>query len=172
MVIDALEFARNGYRGSHVLNGHRLTAEFTRLCQDLPGPQNGIVNWEISGDFDVNTGFAWLDINAQGKVLLSCQRCLQALYYKISVSNRLRLLASDAQLESMEALESEGDGVDYEYIVASQRLDVLQLIEDELILVLPFAPKHDVCPSLDNDKTTNDIAETSPFAVLKQLKKH
>lgn len=171
MVIDALEFARAGHGGLHVLNGHSRTAKLTRLCQDLPSPQNGTVDWEISGDFDSNTGLAWIDVKANGGVLLNCQRCLQVFGYQLNVSNRLRLLANETQLKSMEALESEGDGVDYEYIVASQSLDVLQLIEDELILVLPFAPKHEVCPSLDNDKTTKDIAASSPFAVLKQLKK-
>lgn len=172
MVIDALDFAYNGIGGSRVLNGHGLTSEFKRLCQDLPEPQNGTIDWEISGDFDANTGFVWLDVKAKGSVLLECQRCLQAFEYPLLIANRLRLLANEAQLKSMEALESEGDGVDYEYIVASHNLNVLHLIEDELILVLPFAPKHDVCPSADNDKTINDIAETSPFAVLKQLKKH
>ncbi len=171
MVIDALEFARLGFRGQRILNGHKNTAEFIRLCQGLPNLQKGLITWSLAGRYDQATGFAWLDIKAQGSVSLSCQRCLKPFDYELNVDNSLRLLADEAQLQSMESLESEGDGVDYEYIVADQRLDVLRLIEDELILVLPYAPKHDVCPSSEVDKILNESAKTSPFAMLKQLKK-
>jgi uncharacterized protein len=31
-------------------------------------------------------------------------------------------------------------------LVASKQFDLLALIEDELIMAMPFAPAHDVCP--------------------------
>src|SRR5699024_9170986 len=146
MVIDPMEFARLGIRGVRILNGQRQTLEFIRLCQGLPSQQQGAIDWEISGTYEQATGFAWLDIKASGSVLLTCQRCLQPFEYNLQVANSLRLLSSEAQLRSMEDLEAEGDGVDYEYIVSKPDTDLMQLLEDELILALPYAPKHEVCP--------------------------
>ena len=170
MVIDAFKFARLGLNGERVLNGNRPTAEFLRLCQDLPDHQDGLIKWQLTGSHNPSTGFAWLSIKAQGNVLVSCQRCLKPFTYHLNVDNKLRLLADAAQLEELEKLESEGVGVDYEYVVASQHFDIMQLLEDELILVLPFAPKHDDCPSLDQTEPVK-LAKKSPFAVLEQLKK-
>src|SRR3546814_10899932 len=61
-----------------------------------------------------------------------------------------------------------------ERIVGSQRLDVLELVEDEIILGLPYVPMHDVCPSLPeslSQEPDTDPARPSPFAALSQLKK-
>ena len=54
-------------------------------------------------------------------------------------------------------------------IVGSQACDIRDLLEDEALLALPQAPKHEVCPDtklLDNLKTE----KVSPFAGLKNLK--
>lgn len=172
MVIDAFKFARLGLNGERVITGQGQIADFLRLCQDQPGHQNGLVKWQLDGNYDDNTGFAWLHIQAQGDIMLGCQRCLKPFSHQLNVDNSLRLLADESELELLEKLESDGVGVDYEYIVGGQHFDVMQLLEDELILVLPFAPKHDVCPSLDDTELLDKLAKPSPFAVLEQLKKH
>jgi uncharacterized protein len=53
----------------------------------------------------------------------------------------------------------------------------MSLIEDQVILGLPYVPKHDVCPSLKFEQTEPVAIEVdmpvkvSPFNVLKYLKK-
>ena len=54
-------------------------------------------------------------------------------------------------------------------------MDATGLVEDELILALPFAPMHEVCPGGGADAATDDAPDTgrpSPFAALARLKKH
>ncbi|CAM3767047.1 Large ribosomal RNA subunit accumulation protein YceD OS=Castellaniella defragrans OX=75697 GN=HNR28_003026 PE=3 SV=1 [Castellaniella denitrificans] len=165
MVIDAAGFARAG----QALDGRIGTAELTRLCQDLPEPQDGEIRWQVRGRFDAPSGLAWLDVEAEGPVRVICQRCLEAFSLTLRVSSTLGLVETQAQLDAMDALEAEGNGPETEYLVADQRLDVLGLVEDELILALPYAPRHDVCPG-DGD-VPEPPRRPSPFAVLERLGK-
>ncbi|WP_345795775.1 YceD family protein [Castellaniella sp. MT123] len=168
MVIDALEFARAG----QVLEGTVVAREFTRLCQDLPEPQDAGFSWCLAGRQDAVSGLMWLDVRAQGNVRVICQRCMRPFQLALRVDNTLGLVRDTAQLEAMDALETEDDDPGPEYVVADRHLDVPALIEDELILVLPYAPRHDVCPDASDGSPRPGQAKPSPFAVLEQLRKH
>ncbi|MFA7475693.1 MAG: YceD family protein [Castellaniella sp.] len=115
------------------------------------------------------SGQAWLDVEAQGPVRVVCQRCLEAFDLTLRVSGTLGLVETQAQLDAMDALEAEGQGPEIEYLVSDQRLDVLGLVEDELILALPYAPRHETCPG-DGD-VPEPPRRPSPFAALKDLGK-
>jgi len=167
---DPLEFARGG-RG---LPDEVPVARFKRLCEGLPAPQTGSIAWRLAGRTDRQDN-AWLDVQARGRVRLVCQRCLEAMDWSLDVANSLRLLRTQAQLEAMDALEAEGRGEDAEYLVAEPRMDAPGLVEDELILALPFAPMHETCPGGGAGAATDDEPDTgrpSPFAALARLKKH
>ena len=61
-----------------------------------------------------------------------------------------------------------------EKVVGSHHFDLLAQIEDELILSVPYVPKHEVCPGAQA-KVSDALDEPavkrpSPFAVLEQLK--
>jgi uncharacterized protein len=63
-----------------------------------------------------------------------------------------------------------------EQIVGSPKFDLCELLEDELILEVPYVPRHDQCPeTAELDAQADEIASRqeppSPFAVLGQLKK-
>jgi len=165
MVIDAAGFARAGQS----LDGVTRTDQFARLCQDLPESQDGEIRWHVRGRFDAPTGRSWLDVKASGPVRVVCQRCLESFSLSLQVSSTLGLVDTQAQLDAMDALETEGQGTEIEYLVAEPRLDVLGLVEDELILVLPYAPTHDACPG--DGSTAEPPRRPSPFAVLKDLGK-
>ncbi len=169
MVIDASGDMAGFARAGRSLEGVTRTGQFARLCQDLPGQQDGDIRWRVRGRFDAPTGRSWLDVEAEGPVRVVCQRCLEAFSLTLRVSSTLGLVETQAQLDAMDALEAEGQGPEIEYLVAGQRLDVPGLVEDELILALPYAPRHDVCPG------GGDAAEPprrpSPFAVLERLGK-
>jgi len=168
VVIDALDFAF----ASRVLQGTLQASKLTRLCQDLPVPQDTEIRWRLAGRRDQVTGQLWLDIQAEGQVRVMCQRCLSPFLLALQVDNTVGLVRNQAQLDAMDELEASGEGTDTEYVVADQHLDVLGLLEDELILVLPYAPRHQDCPQTGVPETTPVQAKPSPFAVLEQLRKH
>jgi uncharacterized protein len=62
--------------------------------------------------------------------------------------------------------ELENDEVDVIEVGAGDRLDVLALIEDEIILALPLAPRHESCGL---PRTDCGAGRESPFAVLAGL---
>jgi uncharacterized protein len=168
MVIDGLEFAE----ACRVLEGTRAVSEFARLCQGLAASQDAEVQWRLAGRRDAGSGQLWLDVHAEGRVNVVCQRCLRPFSLPLRVDNTVGLVRTQAQLDAMDALEVEGEGPDVEYLVAERQMDVLALIEDELILVLPYAPRHEACPESDGQPADRPPAEASPFAVLGRLRKH
>jgi len=168
MVVDAVAFSRAG----RVLEGRRKASEFARLTQGLPVPQDAEITWRVAGRQDGGTGRLWLDVHAQGAVRLVCQRCLGPFALPLRVDNTVGLVKDQAELEALDALDAAGEGSDVEYLVADRQLDVLALIEDELILALPYVPRHDICPGAADDPGHRDVTKPSPFAVLEQLRKH
>jgi len=159
-VIDAFEFCRNnGYR-----EGVTPVAEMTRLAADCADP-SGEIAWSIQGG-QTRQGYPSMTLSVSGKVNLVCQRCLGPFAYEIDSSTMLVLGKDDADADEIEEVL---DDESIDVIVGSHEADIRQLLEDEALLALPQAPKHEVCPdtklmdSLKSDKV-------SPFAALKSLK--
>ena len=154
-LIDSVDFARNGKE----IRGEIAVSELSGLSDMLAksdGSLTYIVRGYREGDSDM------LGVSLQGTCTLRCQRCLGELEYPVSLESKLRLLPADRLGEA-----DEDDDVDA--IEAEPRLDVLALIEEELLLELPFAPMH---PEGECAPATNDLQQkASPFAVLAGLKK-
>lgn len=164
MVIDSIAFARLG----HELSGTLQVGSCSRLCQGLPSPQAGSVVWSLAGRHEPGADGAWLDVRAQGCVRAVCQRCLQPFDLELRVHRSLGLVESQSQLDAMDALQTEDP--DTEYMLAEAHLEVLELIEDELILAMPFAPHHEHCPAPMPGGAAPEDGRKSPFAVLATLK--
>ena len=159
-VIDAFEFCRNnGYR-----EGVTPVAEMTRLAADCADP-SGEITWSIQGG-QTKQGYPSMTLSVEGEVNLVCQRCLGPFAYHVDSSTMLVLGKDDADADEIEEVL---DDESIDVIVGSHEADLRQLLEDEALLALPQAPKHEVCPdtklidSLKSDKV-------SPFAALKSLK--
>ena len=152
--IDSIDFARNGGQ----LSGEIQIVNLSRLS-DLLSNSNGALNYRVVGLKE--GGLLKLEITLEGMCYLRCQRCLGELGYPIELKSQLQLLSA----EKLDELDDE----DEEAIEATKRLDVLALIEDELLLSLPFAPKHPVgkCVAPENDVQLS----ANPFAALAVLKK-
>jgi uncharacterized protein len=159
-VIDAFEFCRsNGYR-----EGVTPVAEMTRLAADCADP-SGEIRWSIQGG-TTPQGYPSMTLSVAGTVQLACQRCLAPFSYEIDSSTMLVLGRDDEQADEIEALL---DDESIDVIVGSNCCDIRDLLEDEALLALPQAPKHEVCPDtrlLDSLKSE----KLSPFAGLKNLK--
>jgi uncharacterized protein len=84
-------------------------------------------------------------------------------------------LASSRELVFVEPsgfVELAEEEADTDYLPAVDLLDVHELVEDEALLSLPMAPKHESgkCPGEGADATI--APAPNPFAVLSTLKKH
>jgi uncharacterized protein len=98
---------------------------------DAPAP----FAWRITGGEDAQLRPV-LAIRLDGVVPLVCQRCLGVLAWPVAQQTEVLLARSDAELAQLDT-DSET-----EVIVAAAPLDALALVEDELLLTVPYAPLH------------------------------
>jgi len=155
--IDSLDFA---CKGSEIQGEVPLT-EMHRLQDKLAVPE-GKISYVVRGFQDRN-GKPMLEVALTGLCQLRCQRCLDGLAYPIQLVSRL-LLVHESELD-----EFSDEGDEQDSIPADNRLDVLALLEEEILLSLPFAPAH---PSGACQLVAEGLgrSEKNPFAVLAGLK--
>lgn len=158
--IDAFEFCRtNSSR-----EGVTPVAEMTRLGKEC-ADTSGEVTWKVEGGSS-KQGYPRMRLTVAGEVQLVCQRCLAPFGYKIDSSTVLMLGKDDADADEIEEII---DDESIDVIVGDRSMNLMDLIEDEALLALPQAPKHEVCPDSSLlDKAKNEKA--SPFAGLQGLK--
>lgn len=168
--IDSLDFANN----NRELRGEIAMTEMPRLQDKLIVPDVGFehghkegVIYTLRGFRDKN-GQPMLKVALDGLCQLQCQRCLQGLIYPIKLVSQLRLVENWDE----SSIEEEEDEVDS--ILVDHHLDVLALFEEEILLNLPFAPRHpiDVCRPVKEGYVTEEIdqIEKNPFSVLSRLR--
>jgi uncharacterized protein len=133
--LDAFRLA--GERG--VIEG-TVDAQHLPRVIDLLGEGPATIAWRIEGAADA-MGRPALTIGLNGAVTLTCQRCLADFEWPIDQRTEV-LLARDER--EMAALDAESSA---EVVLARGPVDPLMLVEDELVLALPFAPRHpdDAC---------------------------
>jgi len=154
-VIDGLEFARTGAR----LQGDWPLADFPRLREALHACA-GSTRYELRG-VPEEQGRPALRLRLEGTLQLVCQRCLGALEFPFRIEVALQLAATQAEIDA-EPIEAAGP----ERIVAGREMPVHDLIEDELLLAIPIAPRHERCA----ERTAQVEGGThSPFAGLRGL---
>lgn len=159
-IIDAFEFCRlKEHRQGEisVADSSRLSGE----CVD----KSAVLSWSIDGGTS-SLGFEQLRLSVSGSVTLLCQRCLTPCTFEIASESSLILAKNDAHADEIEAMLDD-DTIDV--IVGSKELDVVVLIEDEVLLAIPLAPKHDRCPDTAALKALNGAKKISPFDALKRL---
>jgi uncharacterized protein len=153
--IDSVDFARNGKE----IRGEIAVSELSRLS-DMLAKSDGTLTYIVRGFREADRDM--LEVSLQGACTLRCQRCLGEMEYSVDFVSRLRLLPADKLDEAVEG-DDEMDAIE-----AEPRLDVVALVEDELLLGLPFAPRH---PEGQCVPATNDLQQkVNPFAVLAGLK--
>lgn len=161
LVIDAFEFCRT----NSTREGVTPVAEMERLAKDC-ADKSGAVTWHAEGGTS-KQGFPQMRLSVAGTVQLTCQRCLTPFAYEIDSATLLMLGESDANADEIEEIV---DDETIDVIVGTRSMNLMDLIEDEALLALPQAPKHEVCPDtglLDSVKSE----KKSPFEALRELKK-
>jgi uncharacterized protein len=107
-------------------------ADFSRLAHEFT---QGALFCRVVGRADQRGSFS-LHVSVSGAVSLTCQRCLGSLPYAVAVERTLYLARNEAELERLDALP------DSDAIQPGDRLSLVELVEDEVLLSLPLAPMH------------------------------
>jgi len=196
-LIDAFEFVRQPGREAQ---GTTALSRMVRLTEGLP-PQDSDARWHAQSERGP-LGEPLIRLTIDADVVLECQRCLKNFKLPLHSDAVLHIVRTEAQL-NVDDVVRDDDDVDEdddaasdmpERVLGSARFDLLEQVEDELILCVPYVPRHDVCPDplvvpasitgadgadgasvqeLNGADEAADGAEgkrPSPFAVLAQLK--
>ena len=153
--IDGLEFAQAGSK----LQGSWPVAGFSRLRDSL-STDEGTLQYELLG-VPQERGYPALRLKVGGALQLVCQRCLGALEFPLHINVSLGLAETQAEIDA-EPLVAEGP----ERIVAGPEMPVRDLVEDEVLLAMPLAPRHERCAGREAGAADT---EGSPFAGLRGL---
>jgi uncharacterized protein len=144
---------------------------------DRIAPRQGAVpiEWRIEGGCDT-LARPRLTITVHGGVGLTCQRCLQRFDLELDQRSEVLVARDEAELRRLDAEE-------HEVLLASAPLDALTLVEDEVLLSLPFAPMHPPGECPDEAQAARAAGTTqgtkqqvkqdtpSPFARLAAIKR-
>lgn len=151
----------------------RLAGSVLAAADAEPAP----ATWTAAALLRPVTGGApelWLHLQARAEVRLECQRCLQPMDQTLEVDRRFRFVRGEDEAARLDE-ESEDD-----VLALPGRLDLLELLEDELILALPLVPRHEACPQplplpVASGPAATDAASGDerphPFAALAALKR-
>jgi uncharacterized protein len=129
---DALRLARERGAVAGSVDAHELP-RVADLLSDGPAS----IEWRIEGAADVSERPS-LRIALKGAVPLVCQRCLADFESPIDQDTEVLLARDEAELATLDADSR------LEVVLADGPVDPLVLVEDELVLALPFAPRHPV----------------------------
>ena len=102
---------------------------------DLLAEGPATVAWRIEGTADT-WGRPALSISLDGSVPVTCQRCLDDFEWPIDQRTELLLARDERELAVLDADSNS------EVVLAGTPMEPLTLVEDELVLALPFAPRH------------------------------
>ncbi|MBK9704562.1 MAG: DUF177 domain-containing protein [Betaproteobacteria bacterium] len=127
---DALRLAgqRQSLGGS--LDVRTLPRAAERLADDGPVP----LAWRIAGTSDA-VGRPALEVALEGRVPLECQRCLRVFSWPVQQRTLLLLARDEAELARLDDID------EHEVLLAAAPLAVRTLVEDELLLTLPYVPR-------------------------------
>jgi uncharacterized protein len=155
--------ARRSFQGSLPI------AAMPRLCEVL-ADKAGLAQYELDFGRD-EYGTAYLSVRVQAPLWLVCQRTLEPFVLPVTVDSRLGLIRSERDEAALPA------GYEPLLIGDDDKLSMLDVIEDELLLELPLVPVNP--DSVLPEEVTGPPAEeasvdeptNNPFAVLRELKK-
>lgn len=170
--LDIVAFAEAGAS----LSGEDPLSHYARLSrEDLDGEGKAVVRWQAQGRSEPVAGGApeiWLDLQAQTELGMQCQRCLEPMRQTLAFERSFRFVRDEATAEQLD------EELEEDVLVWRKDFDLQALVEDELLMELPVAPRHEVCPSTPpmqvqtHDFDAGEQEKPNPFAALKALKKN
>ena len=165
--IDAYECVRRELSYS----GEVPLSRLKRLVADLPA-QQGVAAWQLKGETGP-LGELLLRLAVQASPVVVCQRCLEPFEWLVDSEVRLHLVSSEAELDADDHVSDDETDRGYEKVLGSGHFDILEQIEDELNLAMPYIARHEDCsPKVSTDAGPSEAEpeRRNPFAALGQLK--
>lgn len=155
MLINNIEFACKRQTTSGTVDLVKLTRA-NNLLDELEGE----LTFKVQGDLD-SSKRPILNVIICGKMHALCQTCLSKMEIPVQHTGEVAIFDNEADLEEAlfgeEAAYSDG-------ILTDPEFDLLNFIEDEIIMLIPVAPKHDSCDPVSYKDESNN-----PFGAIKQL---
>ncbi len=146
-----------------VFEGVLRPGELENLAEELASPE-GELRYRVVARLDT-TRRRIVSCIIEGFVFLTCQKTFEDFRHEVAIDDRLVLVDSE---EELPPFEEEGDGEDF--VVATEPIDVRDLVEEAVILALPMVPrKPGLEPEPEGDGGKPD--RPSPFAALAGLKR-
>ena len=131
------------------------TRDFTDLSSSIAYTlTGGIDKWQRP----------YLTLTLSGCLPLQCQRCMQPTEFALNENVRIVLFENEETLD--EAMLADED---LEGMLQEPEIDVFSLIEDQILMALPFSPKHEQCGNAQLEASNQN--KPNPFAALAGLKK-
>jgi uncharacterized protein len=172
--LDIRSFAQDAAQ----ISGSLPLSKLERLAQDLYLAEADLalktLQWTATGSSIPIAGGAaqpWLHLEVSLQAPMQCQRCLQEVVLPVQITRDFRFVKNE------EEANAQDDDAQEELLVIAKQFDLLELIEDEIIMALPFAPLHETCPEkvkLASSSEEFDAAQEmkpNAFAALGVLKK-
>ena len=153
-------------------------ARLGRIAREAVGSiDDQLVNIDCKLSMDAYHRIVWLDGHIETRVPMECQRCLGSVEIDLVSDFHLALVDDESLIER---LDEDADFIVLGESEATTKGDydspatanLLSLIEDELLLLLPLSPKHDACEHKHQPAIQNIAEEKrdNPFDVLASLK--
>ncbi|MCL2075100.1 MAG: YceD family protein [Betaproteobacteria bacterium] len=161
--MDLWRFAREG----GCLEGSIPLSAFLRLEDSLLHTEGEIffrAQGEITG-MQSSGKQARLSVSVSGELPLVCQRCLSLVCVTLRIESRLALVDEKNALAKEEMEDETLDFLPVAHGKEGHR-SLEELVEDEILLALPSAPRHDEC-ALPGAK---EMEAPHPFAALAACK--
>lgn len=137
-------------------------ADLGRLA-DVLVDQHGKLSYSVTGELGRERQVR-LRVKASGTLALRCQRCLGRMEWPLDIETVLQLVRKGQPIPDEELENDEFDAIE-----ATADMDALALVEDEVVLAMPIAPRHENC---DVPRPSKGVAtRESPFASLDKLGK-
>ena len=151
--------------------GEVAPASFERLASILTD-EHEQKNLQLNMSLYRRNNVLPLAFTLTGDVWLTCQRCLQPIAIDLSDDYDIALLEDESQVNMVNEAQ---DYLILDEIITEPApeslLPVKKLVEDEILLKTPLAPKHEDCEMVTDQ--VGDIPEEeveNPFAALASLK--
>ncbi len=148
--------------GREQIQGRLKLTAFRRLPETVLNRQAEL-GYRLSFYVD-EAGARVVDAEIEAGLIMDCQRCLKPVAVPVHNRTLLAVTASDEKIQSLdekyEPLPSDSD-----------ELSLIQLLEDELLLAMPFSPLHPKaeCAGKQELDKINAEARPGPFAALAAL---
>ena len=172
--IEPFKWAEQGF----VWAGTLPLSRFVRISREAVGSiDDQLINIDCKLSMDAYHRIVWLDGSVETKVPMECQRCLEAVEIPLVLDFHLALFDDESLIERLDEdadfiVLGESEATTKGSYDAPATADLLALIEDELLLLLPLSPKHDACEHQHQPAIQEIVEEKrdNPFDVLSSLK--